>query len=273
LLANRLKHFRRHASEQKPKRVHAGLAGVRNEEAMFRRFRYDLIYRLLARAAEVAAEPGVSIGVKQVYEGVLAPCSVAFCKGHEAVADAEGAAKQARRIARERQEELDPVYREARLVVLAFLPDKTLPGTLGVQLTDTDTLAAVTALSAALQSSAGESWASAVLQGPYGTLAPKVIEALHASIAATKALAAARQERAKARKPAYDKYQVFKRIVRETLGASSVQYRRLHVRPKVAKQIEEAQEAEEAAPESAVVPSTKGGSATQTGGPMSVKVA
>jgi hypothetical protein len=41
----------------------------------------------------VAKEPGISIGVKTVYEGLLAPYATAFCKGHEA----EGAVAAGRR--------------------------------------------------------------------------------------------------------------------------------------------------------------------------------
>jgi hypothetical protein len=234
------------------------------------RISYHIIYRLLARALEVATEPDVPMGVKHVYEGLLSPCATAFCQGHEAVAECEEAVKRARRSVREGLAELDGLFREARLLVLAFLPEKTLPDTLKAQPTDTDTLNAVTAVSAALQANATEPWAAAVLQGPYGTLAPKVIDALKESIAAAKTLAAARQQRSSARKPAYAQFLVFKRMVRETMGSSSVQYRRLHVRAKVARQLEQT---EQEAPESGVIPSTQGGSAAQTGSSTSVKVA
>jgi hypothetical protein len=204
---------------------------------MRRYVNYNIMYRLLSRATEVAEEPGISNEVKRVHDDLLAPHAIAFCKSHDAVAKAEGAAAKARRKVREELTVFDGYYRAARSVVLAFNPEEKLPDTLKAQTTDTDMLTAVMALSSVVQSHAGEPWADGLLAGLFGTRAPKVIEALKDLIAANKALSAAN--------------------------------RRLQVRPSAAKQIEDV---EEAAPESGVNPSTSD-IAAAAGTPAVVKIA
>jgi hypothetical protein len=228
------------------------------------------MYRFLSRAVEVAEEPGIPSSIKQVYDKVLAPRANAFCKAQEAVTEAEGEAAAARRAVGDMLVEVDGPYRETRSVVLAFFPDKKLPDTLKAQPTDTDTLNAVTALLSVVQSYANEEWAAELSAGRFGTLAPKAIATLKASIAAQKALSAARQERADAHKPAYDKLVAFRRVVRDALGASSAQYRRLRVRQTAANPVEDT---EEAAPESGMIPSANEGTTAPAGGSTPVKIA
>jgi hypothetical protein len=250
-----------------------GPARNRKEKAMRSYVTKNHMNRYLGRAEEVAVEPGIPAEVKRVYDDVLAPHAAAFRTWHEAVAKGQTAVAKARRRAREELATFDSTYRAARSVVLAFSPDETLPDTLKALGTDTDMLGAITTLSSIVQSYAGEAWADELSAGTFGTRAPKVMEALKDSITASKALLAAQQARAAAHKPAYDKYRAFKRVVGDCLGTSSAQYRRLHIRTRAAKQIEEANAAEEAAPESGVIPSARDGTTMPAGPPSVTKIA
>jgi hypothetical protein len=229
-----------------------------------------VLYRMLVRAGKIAAQSGMPEPVKHVYDDVLAPHATAFCKAHDAVVAAESASAAARRNLRGDLSVHDSPYRAARAVVLAYFPEQVLPETLKAQRTNTDIEVAVTALSSLVQSHASEPWAAALLKGPFGTLTPKVLESLEEVDTTSTALAEARQERANAQKPAHEGLVAFRRVVRDTLGASSLQYRQLRV-PSRPMPMVDAEEAEEAAPESGVVPSTESGTALQAGGPTSVK--
>lgn len=217
---------------------------------MAKRITNDHMYRLITRAHEVATEPGMSPVVKCVYDDVLAGDGTAYCNRHEAFKKAEGIARAAKQKVDRMLAVYDPVYREARSAAFAYYPAVTLPDTLKTQPTDTDRVNAVTDLSKFVHSHAGEKWAQAVLNGPFGTLSPKFVAELKESIAANKALVTAQGERAAAYQDAYDKYLRFKQVVQDSLGASSPQYRRLKVR---AKPKPHEEDAEEAAPESGVV--------------------
>jgi hypothetical protein len=150
----------------------------------------------------------------------------------------------------------DSIYRTTRSIVLAFSPAKKhVLDTLKVQPTETDMLRAIGALGSVVKSHAGEGWADDVMAGQFGTLAPQMEAALNASIAAKHALDTARQERLDAYAPAYNGYLAFKRVVRDLLGSSSIAYRQLHPRAVAS---EPAEPAEEAAPDSGVMPASKG---------------
>jgi hypothetical protein len=125
------------------------------------------------------------------------------------------------------------------------VPEASLPATLKVQPTDTDKLNAIEALVDALDDHASEAWAEEQAKGTFGLLAPRTVNELNEAIAANKAFADARDERATAYGPAYERYLRFKRVVRDGLGAKSKQYKRIHVR---ATSVEEAPE--EAPPKS-----------------------
>jgi hypothetical protein len=221
---------------------------------MTKRIRFPLLVRLLLRAAEIAEEQGMAKEVTRVYSDVLAPVAVPFCKLHDAVVLAETTVTQKGIQVARSQDVFDPVYRGTRSVVLAFAPGTVLPDTLKVQPTDTDVLYGLATLVSIVKARAGEPWADELMEGQFGTVGAELEAALKESIAARKALAAARQQRVNAYGPAYDRYMAFKHVVRDVLGTSSVQYRRLHPRAAVPKEIEPA---EEAAPESGVMPSTK----------------
>ena len=170
---------------------------------------------------------------------------------------------------------VDPLYRTVRLIVLAVFPGQKVPDTLKAQPTDTDMLGALTTLLSIVKSHAGEEWATAVMTGQFGTLAPQLEAALNQLVAATHALETARLQRLAAYGPAYKAYLLFKRVVRNTLGASSQAYRRLHPRKRGSTETEPdalGEEAEQAAPDSGVIPASNPAPAA-AGEPSAVKIA
>jgi hypothetical protein len=234
-----------------------------------RKTSYHIMGRSLGRCGETAGESGMAPEITRVYNDALAPAAEAFCKAHEAVVVAKSTAKE-KRIEIDRQLAVfDPIYRGARSAVVAFAPAKVLPDTLKAQSTDTDVLMAIAALRSVVQSHAGQTWADELMAGRFGTLAAKIETALKESIDAGKALAGARLARMEAYGPAYQQYVAFKHVVRDILGASSVQYRRLHPRRAVPAY---ADPDEEAAPDSGVMPANEGAPALANG-PLSGKVA
>jgi hypothetical protein len=234
---------------------------------MFIYMTFMLLCRLLVRAGKIAAQSGIPKAVKHVYDDVLALHATAFCKAHDAVIAAEGALGAARRKLGKDLLVLESPYRAARAVVRAYFPDQLLPEMLGALPTNTDIEIAVTALSSLVQSHASEPWAAELQNGPFGTQAPKVLESLAEVDATSTALAEARQERGNAKKAAGEGLVVFRRVVRDTLGASSPQYRQLRAPSRSMPMSDD----EEAAPESGVIPSAKGETAPQTGAPTSVQ--
>jgi hypothetical protein len=191
---------------------------------------FDFMYRILTRAAEVASEPGMNICVVNAYDGLLKGPSMVFCKAHEDVSDAMSSYGRDTREAVEAFDVLDTHYKLARTMVLAFVPDKVLPDTLRSLATDTDKLNAIKSLLGALSKHAGEKWADDILAGEFGAQAPQAAKDLEDAIASNKALAQARDARAEAYEPAYEKLVVFRRVVRDALGSRSKQYKRLDLK-------------------------------------------
>lgn len=191
-----------------------------------------MMYRFLGRAAEIASEQGMSASVTLVYDGVVAADAIEYRTRHDVVIARMTAANQAKLKVKTTLAAFDAPYREARAVVLAFVPGTVVPDTLKTQSTDTDILDAVTALSTIVQSHSSSAWAKQLLNGAFGTLAPELVKDLEALIDANKALALARRERAKAFDTVYPKFLRFKQVVYDTLGATSKQYRRLSQRAK-----------------------------------------
>ena len=118
--------------------------------------------------------------------------------------------------------------------VRAYVPTLIVPDTLKRQPTDTDKVSAVEDLLDAIDDHVGEKWADEALSGEFGTMAPKFIKEMSESITASKSLSAARETRASAYGPAYEKYLAFKRVVREAHGPTSKEYQRIHLRAKTA---------------------------------------
>jgi hypothetical protein len=194
---------------------------------------YGRLDRVLARCEEVAGEPGVHAIIARVYKDLLKPAAKAFREAHAEIAAKESAHKKEAREAREALESLDRPYRSARATVLAYLPHKKLPETLKAQPTDTDKLIAIEGLLDAIDEQTGKGWADELAETEFGKLAAKTIKELNEAVAADKELASAREARAAAFGPAYEKYLAYKRVVRETQGNKSKQYKRIHVRVSV----------------------------------------
>jgi hypothetical protein len=191
---------------------------------------FDFIYRILTRAAEVASEPGMNICVVNAYDGLLKGPSDVFCKAHQDVCDALSSYRKDTRDAVEAFDVFDTHYKLARTMVRAFVPEKILPDTLRSLTADTDKLIAVGSLLGTLSKHAGEKWADDILAGEFGVQGPKVMKDLEDAIASNKALAEARDARAEAYGPAYEKLVVFRRVVRAALGSRSKQYKRLQLK-------------------------------------------
>jgi hypothetical protein len=191
---------------------------------------YGRFNRVLTRSAELAAEPGMKPSIIRVYNDVLKDSAERFRSAHGTVGQAEAAFRKENREALDALTEFDRPYRETRSVVLAFVPEANLPATLKAQPTDTDKLNAIESLIDRLDDHVAEAWAEEQAKGTFGQLAPRTVIELNEAIAANKALAEAREERAEAYGPAYERYLRFKRVVRDGLGAKSKQYKRIHVR-------------------------------------------
>jgi len=191
---------------------------------------YPRFERLATRCAEIAAEPGMKPSVVRVYEEVLKSEGVGFLAAQHAVTAAETSFSKEDSEASQALAALDAPYREARSVVLAYAPETKLPDTLKSLKTDTDQLNAIEALLDVLDDHAGQAWADEQAQSGFGTKAAATVKELNEAIAANKALSAAREARARSYGPAYEKYLRFKRVVRDALGATSKQYKRIHLR-------------------------------------------
>jgi hypothetical protein len=245
------------------------------EKRKTNKIRFEVLVRMVSRIVEVVENSDTPNEVKCVYEDAIAPATDAFRKSHDAVAVAKSAYARASLQSQQMLGELDPVCCTTRSIVLAVDPAQILPATLKAQPTDTDALRAIATLVSVVKSHAGEPWADAIIAGQFGTLAPKAEAALKATIAASDALEKARNQRRAACLPAYDGYLAFKRIVRDMLGSSSRAYRRLTLRTAGAasEPVEPADiEAGDEAPDSAVLPASKGTPVTAAG-PSSVRVA
>jgi len=191
--------------------------------------KYELMFRLLTRAAEIAAEPGMNASVVTVYKGVVKTPADAFCKNHSAIATAETTLGKDKRDSGVAFEALDPVYKVTRSVILAFAPETVLPNTLKSLETDTDKLNAIETIFGVLGEHSNEAWADELLTGEFGIMGTAAAKELRDEIASNKALSKARGLRAEAFEPAYQSFLSWKRVVRDALGPRSKQYQRLHI--------------------------------------------
>lgn len=186
--------------------------------------------RNLRRSAEIAAEEGMSRSVVNVYNDVLKPHAEPYLVLDDAVDRAESAWARENRESIEAIKALYEPYRTARAVLLAYEPTLVLPETLSGLRTDTERIEGIEKLIDAVDDHAGTAWADDILLGPLGTKGPDVVREIQEAIAANKAVAKAREDRAKAFGPTYDRFLRFKRVVRSALGPASRQYRRIHGR-------------------------------------------
>jgi hypothetical protein len=191
---------------------------------------YERFARVVTRCIEVANEPGANPVVVSVFKETLADPAAAYLAGELAVSTAMTSFAKENREALDALVSLDGPYRVARSAVMAILPETKLPDTLKSQPTDTDKLNAIDRLIDLIDDHIGKEWADTLLQGEFGTMAPKASQELTESIAANKGLSKAKTERAAAYGPTYEKYLRFKHVVRNAYGPGSKQYRRIHIR-------------------------------------------
>jgi len=191
---------------------------------------YAKMGRILCRCTEIAEAANVKAVVKATYDGVLKGPAEAFLNADRAVVKAESAYAKEMKEAEVALEKLDQPYREARSVVKAFIPTVKVPMTLKQLSTDTDRVNAIDTLIDVVDDHQSTTWAVELVTGSFGQKAQPTITEVEEAIGASKALAEARHTRASAFDPAYQAYLRFKRVVRDAIGAKSVEYKRIHVR-------------------------------------------
>jgi hypothetical protein len=211
--------------------------------------KFSRFNRVLTRCTEVGTAQDARATVSGIHKDVLGPPLTAFQKAHSAVRKAESTLAKASAASAAALAGFDDVYAEARLVTLAYVPTVKVPDTLKQQPTDTDKADAIQVLLDTLGGdNKAEEWAQNLLKGDFGTQAPGVIEKLSATVAASVILSKARENRAEAYGPAYEKYLAFKKVVRKAYGQSSKEYQRIHLRGQNAQAAEDDAE-EPATPE------------------------
>jgi hypothetical protein len=191
---------------------------------------YGRFVRVLSRCAELAADASQPAIIGLVYKEAMEGLVTAFLEAEKATTTATGALGKEGHEARKALTDLDAPYRVARSAVLAVLPDTVLPQTLKVQPTDTDKLNAIERLLYVVNEHAGKGWADELLKGDFGQKASKAVKELKETIAASTELGKANTARAAAYGPAYEAYLRFNRVVRDALGPTSKEYRRIHLR-------------------------------------------
>lgn len=191
---------------------------------------YKRFFRILVRCKELGSAKDAKPIVAQIYQSVSKNAIEHYIACHQAVDQRESSTAKENKEAKLALEAMDAPFRTARAAAMAFMPTLKLPDTLKRQPTFTDKIAAIETLLDIIDDYQGAPWADELLKGDFGTLAPKVIQELSESEAADAQLLEARQARSEAYGPAHDHYIAFKRLVRAQYGASSIEYRRIHVR-------------------------------------------
>jgi hypothetical protein len=186
-------------------------------------------HRVLLQSAEIAAEVGMTAEVVRAYRGVLQPAAEPYLAAHSAVKRAEAEFREDNEDALHALDALDAPYRQARSAALASAPTLALPEALRSQPTDGEKFDALEQLLDALDDHSDEAWADELAHGAFARRAAALLRALDEAIAASTELSAAREARAGAYGPAHERYLRFKRVVRETLGAHSLPYKRIHL--------------------------------------------
>lgn len=183
--------------------------------------------RLASRCKETATKAGVAPVLAAVYQNTSGPPLQGFMTATAAVASAEERYAQATRDTERVLAEMDPLFRSARSALVAVHPTAKVPDTLKSQPTDTDKRDALQGLYDKVHDHQGQPWADSLLQSDFGQKAAPAVAQLDEQIAASKALQEAKAARAIAFGPAWEAFLGFKRLVRDTCGASSHDYRRL----------------------------------------------
>lgn len=191
---------------------------------------FAVFARVAVRCEEIAGEPGAPQVLANVYQASTGQPLARFLDAMAAVEAATTRARDATAGMALLLGEMDQLFRVGRSTMAAVLPETTLPRTLKAQRTDTDKREAIRQLVETIAANAGQAWADTLLQGELGAKAAVTMQRLDQAIHAQNALQAARTERSRSFRPAWEAYMSFKRLVRDTLGAKSRQYHRIHLR-------------------------------------------
>jgi len=194
--------------------------------------RHDRFIRVLLRGVEIAEQPGLSPVIKTLYDETFAAPVKAHLDADAHATAALVANDSAIQESRKALALLNGPFKVARTSLKSILPEttKVIPRTLKALSTDTDKLSAIRWVLGTLEEQTGATWADALITGEFGESARAAIVAIEGAITAGKALTAARRNVAETFLPAYKKFLDFKHIVRDSLGARSKEYRRLHLR-------------------------------------------
>jgi hypothetical protein len=201
---------------------------LRKEETMA--IDHVRFHRVASRCVEVAEEQDAPPVLVEVYKTSVEQPLQKYLSASTAVQDAWSHASAQGAEASEALAALDGPYRVARSATAAVVRNVKLPDTLKAQPTDTDKQNAIERLLDVINQYAGQPWADVLLTGEFGQKGAAALKEVGEAIEADKALQKARSARAQAFGPAWKAYRSFKRLVRDALGASSKQYRRIHVR-------------------------------------------
>lgn len=199
---------------------------------------YDKMARILVRCGEIGTASDMKAIVKTTYSGVLQPKAEAFVLAYRLAVKAESTWATEGFEAQLAIASFDKPFREARSVVMAFVPTVIVPATLKQLNTDTDRLQAIKDLVSIVDEHKGLAWADELLGGDFGQNAEATKSEMLGAISASSALDKARKARATTFDPAYEAYLRFKRVVKDALGATSTEYKRIHVRAPAANEIE-----------------------------------
>ena len=191
---------------------------------------FAVFARIATRCGEIVEEPGAPEVLVTVYQGACAQPLARYLAAMTEVDDATTRVNNAESGLTRLLEEMDQQFRIARSAVGAMLPDTKLPAPLRSQTTDTDKRKAIERLIDLITPHAGQPWADTLLQGKFGQTAAVAIPQLNESVEAQNALQKAKADRSGAFDEGWSAYMRFKRLVRNTLGSTSRQYRRIHVR-------------------------------------------
>jgi hypothetical protein len=193
---------------------------------------YDRLVRVLTRSKELGETVGGNASVSLAWTDLLMNPATAYLSAHAALTNAESDATKENGEASRAVADFDLAYGLARMVIRAYLPSEVLPDTLKALATDTDRKNAIIKLRDVLEEHTDAAWARTLLEGDFGRKADGVIQELTEWITANRALDASEKARAAAFGPAYDRYLAFKAIVRQAHGPTSIQYQRIHIRPR-----------------------------------------
>jgi hypothetical protein len=185
--------------------------------------------RVLTRSRKFGLAPETNPLVAAVYQTVLGAQLDAYLAADAAVTTARNNCTKEAREALAAVRTLDQPYQAARSAVAAVLPDVQVPLTLASLGTDTDKQNAVEALLHIIDDHHAEQWATILQAGEFGQKAPAVLLEIDDKVKADEALQKAQTQRAAAYGVVHDLYLRFKRVVRSTYGAKSIEYHRIHV--------------------------------------------